>query len=299
MEWLNDMALFVEVVNAKGFGKAADNLGIAKSTLSVRIAKLEQHLGLQLLNRTTRKVEATEAGRLYYERAARIVEEARLAHLALNDMLHTPSGVLSVTMPEEFAQTVVAPWLPEFCAQYPQIEMRLYLSPRVVDLIGEPFDVAVRMGEQPDSSLVARRLTTFVGGLYASPDYLNAHGEPQHPTDLTAHQCLRFHHADWHNEWRLSDGADTVLVPIRGRLMCNSPGMNLRLAAAGLGIAVLPDVLTGQEVAAGRLKHILPQWKGAGVPVYAVTATRLLPAKTLAFIDFLHERLQENNCASP
>ena len=291
MEWLNDMALFVEVVNAKGFGKAADKLGIAKSTLSVRIARLEQHIGLQLLNRTTCKVEPTEAGRLYYEKAARIVEEARLAHQQLDDMLHEPSGVLAITMPNEFAQTVVAPVLPEFCARYPQIALEFYLSPQRVDLVGEPFDVAIRTGEQPDSALISRQLARLNGGLYAAPAYLAQHGSPQTPDELAQHQCLRFQ-AGFRDEWRLTNGQESITLPVRGKLLSNSPGMNARLAAAGMGIAALPHVVVREYIAAGTLQHILPQWQTAEIPVYAVTATRLLPAKTQAFISFLAEKIR-------
>ena len=174
MEWLNDMALFVEVIHAKGFSRAADNLGIAKSTLSVRIAKLEKRIGLQLLNRTTRKVEPTEAGKIYYAKAIHIIEEAKQVHQQLNNMLSQPTGILSVTMPNEFANTVIAPVLPEFCQRYPQISLEFYLSPQRVDLIGEPFDVAIRMGKQPDSNLISRLLAKLTGGLYAAPPLFSA-----------------------------------------------------------------------------------------------------------------------------
>lgn len=291
MELLNDMALFVEVVNAKGFGKAADNLGIAKSTLSVRIARLEQHIGLQLLNRTTRKVELTEAGRMYYAKAARIVEEARLAHQQLDELLSQPAGALSVTLPSDLAQSVLAPILPAFFERYPGIALELYLSPRRVDLVGEPFDVALRMGAQPDSGLISRMLTRFTGGLYAAPGYLARHGEPQMLDDLSRHSCLRFH-AGFREEWKLFQGEQVVTLPIQGRLLTNSPGMNTRLAVAGLGIAMLPDVLARQDVQAGRLKHVLPQWKMPEVPLYAMTSTRLLPAKVQVFLDFVAEHFK-------
>lgn len=293
---LDDMALFVEVVQAKGFAKAADKLGLAKSTLSVRIARLEQHIGLQLLNRTTRKVEPTEAGRLYYEKAARIVEEARLAHQQLDDMLRQPAGVLSVTMPNEFAQTVMAPMLPAFCARYPQIALEFYLSPQREDLVDKPFDVAVRTGAQPDSGLVSRLLARLDGGLYAAPAYLARHGAPQHLADLAQHQCLRFH-AGFRDEWRLLSGDERVNVPIAGKLLSNSPGMNARLAAAGLGIAVLPHVVAREQVAAGALQQVLPQWRTEPVPVYAISTTRLLPAKAQVFVDFVADKLRAGQAA--
>lgn len=291
MEWLNDMALFVEVANVKGFGKAADNLGMATSTLSVRIARLERHIGLQLFNRTTRRVELTEAGRLYYEKAARIVEEARLAHQQLNNMLAQPAGVVNVTMPSEFAQHVLSPHLPEFCARYPQIAIHFHLTPNRVDLVGEPFDLAIRMGAQPDSGLISRVLARVHGHLYASPAYLAQHGPPQAPQDLAQHACIRFY-SGLRDEWVLSDGKHHCSIAVRGQFMSNSPGMNTRLAVAGLGIAVLPEVLVREEVATGALQKVLPQWRSGEVPICAVTTTRLLPAKVQVLIDFLSEKLR-------
>lgn len=292
MEWLNDMALFVEVIHAKGFSRAADNLGIAKSTLSVRIAKLEKRIGLQLLNRTTRKVEPTEAGKIYYAKAIHIIEEAKQVHQQLNNMLSQPTGILSVTMPNEFANTVIAPVLPEFCQRYPQISLEFYLSPQRVDLIGEPFDVAIRMGKQPDSNLISRLLAKLTGGLYAAPHYLAQHGTPQNLAELTQHECLRFQ-AGFRDEWQLIHNDEQVTLPIQGKLLSNSPGMNARLAIAGLGIAVLPDVVAREAVMNGKLQKILPQWRSVEVPIYAITATRLIPIKTQVFIDFVAEKITE------
>ena len=248
MELLDDMALFVEVVRAGGFGKAAARLGLATSTLSVRISRLEQRLGLLLLHRSTRRVEMTEAGRLYYERAWRIVQEARLAHEELGQMRAQPAG--------------------------------------------EGFDVALRMGQLPDSPLVARLLARLGGGLYAAPHYLAAHGQPRTPQELAQHECLLFQTATAEaGRWTLHRGAQQALVAVRGRVTGDNIGLIVRLAAAGLGVTALPDLLAQPEVAAGRLQKVLPQWQTPEQPLHALTATRLLPAKTRAWLDFLKANL--------
>ena len=164
MEYLNDMALFVEVVKAKGFRGAGEVLGIPNSTISRRIAALEKSIGLRLLHRTTRKVELTEAGQLYYERCRRIVDEARIAHEQLGEMLAQPSGVLRASLPVDFAMIYMAPLMVEFARRYPGITFDLDLTPRRVDLVTEPFDVAIRMGESANSNLIAR-LLEFIGQL--------------------------------------------------------------------------------------------------------------------------------------
>ena len=293
MELLDDMALFVEVVRAGGFGKAAARLGLATSTLSVRISRLEQRLGLLLLHRSTRRVEMTEAGRLYYERAWRIVQEARLAHEELGQMRAQPAGVLRVAAPVDLAQTALAPLLPGFMQRHPHIELHLHLSARRVDLAGEGFDVALRMGQLPDSPLVARLLARLGGGLYAAPHYLAAHGQPRTPQELAQHECLLFQTAAAAEagRWALHRGAQQALVAVRGRVTGDNIGLIVRLAAAGLGVAALPDLLAQPEVAAGRLQKVLPQWQTPEQPLHALTATRLLPAKTRAWLDFLKASL--------
>ncbi|TRX76415.1 LysR family transcriptional regulator [Pseudomonas mangiferae] len=288
MELLNDMALFVEVVNAKGFRRAAEATGIPNSTLSRRISALEKAIGLRLLHRTTRKIELTEAGQRYFERCRRIVDEARLAHEHLGDMLAQPSGVLRASLPVDFATTYLAPLIAEFAHLYPGITFDLDLTSRRVDLVSEPFDVAIRIGESEPSHLIARPLTTFTPHLYASPRYLDQAGEPDTPEALQQHRCLGMLKA---TAWTLHAGTRTVTVPVSGRFLLNSMGMIRRLATLDMGIVLMPDELVADELAQGTLRRLLPHWHGAPQPVYAVTETRLLPAKTQRFIEFLRERL--------
>ncbi|MGF6147482.1 D-malate degradation protein R [Kingella potus] len=259
MDYLSDMALFVEVAQANGFSRAAAKLGIPQSTLSRRIAALEAALGLRLFNRSTRRLELTGAGAYYLERALPIITEARLLHGQLDDM--------RVSLPVDMAYQMVAPLLPEFAERHPLLRIDFDVTPRQVDLISEPFDLAVRTGKLPDSGYIATPLAAFSGCLYAAPSYLTRHGEPQSPQDLANHPCLRY-------------GA-------------NSPGMIRQMAAAGLGIALLPEILVREDVAQSSLKAILPNWRSETTPVHALTATRLITANVRAFVGFLREKWAE------
>lgn len=286
MELLNDMALFVEVVKARGFRHAAEAVGMPNSTVSRRISALEKAIGLRLLHRTTRKIELTEAGQIYFERCKRIVDEARLAHEQLGEMLAQPSGMLRASLPVDFANIYLAPFIAEFARRYPGITFDFDLTPRRVDLVSEPFDVAIRMGKPPDSNLIARPLANLPCYLYASPRYLEQSGEPRHPSDLPRHECLVFPKA---NTWTLHNADESVEVAVGGRFQLNSVGLIRRLASLDLGIAVLPEQIVAEDVALVRLRRILPDWEGSPTPVYAITETRLLPAKTQRFIEFLRE----------
>lgn len=290
MELLNDMALFVEVAKARSFRRAAEVIGMPNSTLSRRISGLEQAIGLRLLHRTTRRIELTEAGQLYYERCRRIVDEARLAHEQLGEMLAQPSGLLRASLPVDLATGMLAPLIAEFARRYPGISFEFDLTPRRVDLVAEPFDVAIRMGESPSSNLIARKLALLSRYLYASPRYLDRAGEPTLPAELSQHDCLRLRTAEA-ERWTLQRGDETAEVAVGGRFLLNSVGMLRRLAILDLGIAVLTEEFVADDLAEGRLRRVLPQWQATPIPVYAITETRLLPAKTQRFIEFLRERL--------
>lgn len=288
---LNDMALFVEVVKAKSFRGAAEAIGMPNSTLSRRIGALEKAIGLRLLHRTTRKIELTEAGQIYFDRCKRIVDEARLAHEQLGDMLAQPSGVLRASLPVGFANVFLVPLIAEFARLYPSISFEFDLTPRRVDLVTEPIDVAIRMGESPSSGLIARQIARLPRYLFASPHYIDLAGELNQPADLSRHECLRLRTTEA-DEWTLRHASVTVKVAVAGRFLLNDVGMIQRFATLGLGIAVLADDVAAQDVDEGRLRRVLPQWQATPISVYAITETRLLPAKTQHFIDFLREQLR-------
>ncbi|MCW2319000.1 DNA-binding transcriptional LysR family regulator [Rhodoblastus acidophilus] len=290
MDHLNDMALFVEVVKAKSFRQAADVLDMPNSTLSRRIATLEQAIGLRLLNRTTRRVELTEAGQLYFDRCKRIVEEARIAHEQLAEMVARPTGLLRVSLPVDFATTYLAPLLPEFAARYPGISVELDLTPRNVDLVAEPFDLAIRAGSVSQPNLIVQVIARVSAALFAGAGYLARYGEPKHPDELAQHECLAMRAAD---TWTVSAGETRVEAKLGGRFRMNSVAMMRRLAALDMGIVMLPERIVADDLASRKLRRILPAWKGPQTPFYAVTETRLLPAKTQRFIEFLRDRLRE------
>jgi len=291
LEYLNDMALFVEVVKMRSFRGAAESMNMPSSTLSRRITSLEKQIGLRLLHRTTRKIELTEAGQLYFDRCKRIVDEARLAHEQLGELLARPSGLLRASLPVDFANIYLAPLIADFARLYPGITFDFDLTPRQVDLVSDPVDVVIRMGEPANSNLIARKLATLQRGLYASPHYLRVSGEPRDPAELVHHECLRMSGASA-DKWTLTSEGAVEQVQVGGRFELNSVGMLRRLASLDLGIALLPAGIAAPDVEAGVLQRVLPQWQATPVPVYALTETRLLPAKTQRFIEYLRDQLE-------
>src|SRR6267154_2495624 len=260
------MRLFVEVARTKSFRRAADALDMPNSTLSRHIAELEKTIGLRLLHRSTRKVELTEAGEVYFKRCQSIVEEARIAHESLLDVVERPTGTLRVSMPADLATDYLAPIIADFAKTYPLIAFEFDLSPRLVDLQTEPFDLAIRIGPPPT-----------------------------HPNDLDRHVVCIVQGATRLGEVARTfhRGDESVDVMIGTRFAMNSVALSRALAVGGVGLAVLNNVLALDDVTLRRLVRVLPDWRLAPVQVHAVTETRLLPARTRLFIDFLKARLRE------
>lgn len=295
-EMLNDMALFVATVQANGFSRAAERLDIAKSTLSTRITALENDLGVRLLNRTTRKIELTEAGQIYFDKACAILDEATALKEHLHNFSTQPTGTLTITMTDDFGKMFLAPLLVEFCERYPAIRLNLHLSQNIDDLIGERFDLAIRMGRMENSNLIAQTLSHQRLRLYAHPDYIEKIGNPKTPKSLPETGYLLFK-SDFESEWILKNNDKTIALPVCGDIKSNSPGMNAYLAAQGLGIALLPEIAAMPFVKQGSLKTILPDFCTAEIPIYAVTTSRLIPEKTRLLIAFLKEKLKSVNMA--
>jgi DNA-binding transcriptional LysR family regulator len=296
VELLSCMRLFVEVARTKSFRGAAEALGMPNSTLSRHISELEKTIGLQLLHRSTRKVELTAAGEVYFKRCQSIVDEARIAHESLLDVVERPSGTLRVSMPVDLATGHLTPILRDFANAYPLISFEFDVTPRRVDLQSDSFDLAVRIGPPPTtpSTLVARQIALLPRYLYASPGYLKAAAPLAHPSDLTKH-VLCIGQGDTSQEAAsrtFHRGEEGVDVMIASRFRMNSVGLSRALAVSGVGIAVLDSELARDEVASGRLRRILPDWSLTPVPVYAITDTRLLPARTRLFIDFIKARMK-------
>lgn len=297
MELLSYMRLFVEVARTRSFRRAAEALDMPNSTLSRHIAELEKTIGLRLLHRSTRKVELTEAGEVYFKRCQSIVEEARIAHESLLDVVERPSGTLRVSMPVDLATGSLAPILADFSRAYPLIAFEFDLTPRRIDLQAEPFDLAIRIGPPPTapSMLVARQIALLPRYLYAAPGYLKNAPPLTGPDDLRHHVlCVARGTLKQGDVWRtLYRGDETVEVMTPTRFAMNSVGLSRSLAAQGVGIAAMDAELARDHVAAGRLVRVLPDWSLSPVQVHAITETRLLPARTRLFIEFLKGRLSE------
>lgn len=291
---LNDIALFVEVAKRKSFSQAAEALGIPASTLSRRITDLELNVGVKLLHRSTRRIDLTEAGLMYFESCRPIIEEARVAHDQLLDMAAQPKGRLRVSMPASLAQLVLPAVIRDFRSQHPDIECDFDLSLAPIDPITNPFDLALRFGKQPDSNLVARQLVLMDHRLYASPDYLSLHGTPRTPADLGHHECLRPAMSDAFSYWILHSGEKVERVAVSGRLAANNVGMLSRFASQGLGIAPLLFLdAIDQPFREKGLVRVLPEWALTPIPLFALLPSRTIPAKTRAFLDFIQPRLTD------
>lgn len=287
-EVLRDIALFVEVARTKSIKRAAQALGMPDSTLSRRITLLEK----SLLHRTTRRIDLTEAGQVYYAQCKQIVEAAERAQHQLRDMAGTPQGRLRLSLPVDFSTLFLAPLIAEFAGVYPKITFDLNLSERWVDLTQEGVDLSIRLGLQPDSDLTARHLGDIRYELYASPEYLQLNGSPGHPADLARHSCIRMVCPHWDEIWTLMKEQQSVQVSVAERIAVNNIALVRRFATLGVGIAPLDAPLAREDVEAGRLVRVLPQWHFHPVPVFALTPTKLLPAKTRTFIEFLAERMK-------
>lgn len=247
-------------------------------------------MGLRLLNRTTRKVEPTEAGLLYFDRCKRLVEEARIAHEELSAMLASPTGTLRVSLPVDFAVQWLAPIMPEFARLYPGLEIDFDLTPRNVDLVSEPFDLAIRMASPKHGGLISRVIGRVTANLYASPGYVERHSLDG-VRRLEELDCLTMPMTPI---WRLRNGEEAFEVRVRSAYKANSVAFLRTLAVQGMGVAFMPEAAVAAEIAAGTLVRVLAPWEGEPAPIYAVTETRLVPAKTQRFIEFLSASLRED-----
>ncbi|MGH8455761.1 MAG: LysR family transcriptional regulator [Stenotrophobium sp.] len=291
MEDLAHMVTFARVVKAGSFAGAARHLKVTSSVASKHVAKLEQALGVRLLNRSTRKLSLTEAGAAYYEHCARIVGEVESSQRALAELQAVPRGLLRVTVPVPVASTL-GPLLREFLERYPEIQLDLDASNRVVDLAEEGFDVAIRFARTLPPNVVARLLLSMRLHLYASPQYLQRAGVPQHPTDLSRHNCLIVPVAMPDSIWRFTRGGERVEVSVHGRLQSNTVEALRDLVLGGTGVTLLPDNMAENDIREGRLMPLLTDWEVEPiVTLYAVyLPTRHLAPKLRVFVDFLVER---------
>jgi len=299
MEQLNpsDLLIYARVAESGSFSRAGERMGLPKSTVSRRIAQLEEQLGERLILRTTRRLTFTEFGLQLLEHARQVAAEVDAVKALSEHRQAQPSGRLRVSMPSEIATLLLEEMLAAFTAMHPAVSMEMDLSPRRVDLLAEGFDLALRIGElQDDATLVARKLAILSNGLYASPAYLAEHGEPKTPQDLTRHKGVLL--LKRNNEpmvWTLVKEGERWEGRPPSTFAANSPDLLMRMATLGCGIAAVSDRLTQALVKSGKLRRVLPDCCLPPDTVWAVFAgRRLLPAKTRAFIEMLHAALDDS-----
>lgn len=298
----NDLLIFARVAELGSFSRAAERIGLPKSTVSRRLSALEQRLGERLLLRTTRRQTLTEFGLQLLEHARQVAAEVDAVAALSERRRAAPGGRLRVSMPSDFANLLLGDAIAAFVSLHPGIALELDLSPRRVDLLGEGFDLAVRMGPLADDGLLAARaLRVFTSGLYASPAYLAASGRPATPQDLAAHHAIRLLGGNGEPvAWRLSRGDERWEGVPPGRLTANSPEFLIRLARGGAGIAAVPDHFTQADVRRGLLTRVLPEWCLPPQTAFAVfPGRRLMPAKTRVFIEMLQAALAEEAPVAP
>jgi DNA-binding transcriptional LysR family regulator len=290
---LEALAIFAKVVEFRSFIAAAKDLALSKATVSKAVSRLEARIGARLFNRTSRRLALTDAGRLLTLRAARILADGEAAESEALAQSASPRGLVRLAAPMSFGLSAVAPLMPEFLAQYPEVAVDLDLTDAVVDLIGGGFDAALRIAALPDSSLRARRLRDVHRFLVATPDYLKRHGRPAQPEDLMHHACLCYAYLPTPDVWRFVNAAgEQVQLRPAGPLRANNADALMPALLAGLGLAVQPDFVLGEAIAEGRLEMVMPGWSPPPIALHLVMppgAPR--PARVEALATFLAERL--------
>lgn len=288
MDKLEAMNAFVRVVALGSYAEAGRALGLTRSAVSKAVMELEQLLGARLLDRTTRRVSATEAGLAYYESCVDILARVDETEMQVSRLHDEPKGVLKINAPVSFGVLHLGPLIAQLMASYPALKIELTLNDRFIDPIEEGVDVTIRIGVLADSSLIARRLATARRVLVAAPAYLKELGVPKRPEDLMQHRCLNYGHTTTLQRWQLTRDGQPINAAINS-VLCSNNGDVLRAAAlGGQGITKLPTFLVGPDVKAGRLNVVLPETPPTGLGLFALYApNRYLAAKTRLLVDFL------------
>jgi DNA-binding transcriptional LysR family regulator len=282
--------VFVAVVENGGFTAAARTLGISKSAVSKRINQLEAHLGVRLLHRTTRKLSLTEAGERYFEHAIQALAAANQAEDAVAELQGEPQGQLRICSPMSFGRLHVAPLIPKLFKRYPKLQIDLVMDDRKVDLVAGGFDVAIRAGNLPDSTLIARKLAPVRQVLCASPDYLDRYDRPGTPAELSGHNCVLYSYSTDADKWTLIGEGGPETVTVSGSYKVNNSEALLEALREGVGIGRLPTFVAGPDLKAGRLVKLFESYRIPEFTLYAVFPEReYLPAKLRVFLDFAIE----------
>jgi DNA-binding transcriptional LysR family regulator len=285
--------VFVRVVDAGSFTRAAEQLRISRPVVSKYVSRLEDRLGVRLLNRTTRRLSLTEAGRIFHQRSQRGLQDIEQAEAEVSRLQKNPRGVLRLNTPMSFGILHIAPLLPEFQARYPDVSIDMNLDDRQVDVIEEGFDVSVRIAELPDSSLVARRLAPCRHVVVAAPAYLERHGRPRTPEDLRDHNIIIFsHQASLDDRHFVAPDKRPVSVAVSGTLQANNSLALREALLAGAGIMRTPTFVVGRDIQAGRLVPLLGNYQALEISIFLVYPQRRhLSPKVRAFLDFMAEKI--------
>jgi DNA-binding transcriptional LysR family regulator len=283
------LAIFAKVVELRSFAAAAGELSLSRATVSKAVTRLEQRLGARLFNRTSRRLALTDAGQKLSGHAARLLADGEAAENEALAQSVAPRGLVRFAVPMTFGLKTVAPILPEFLKQYPDVAIDLHLSDAMVDLIGEGFDLGLRIASLPDSSLIARRLCAMPRHTVASPAYLKAHGRPTHPMHLAEHRCLGYAYLSTPGVWQFTNAkGEQASVRPSGPLRVNNGEALMPALLAGLGIADLPDFIAGDAIASGKVEVILKDWKQTEGAVHLVMPPGgPRPARVEVLADFL------------
>jgi len=288
---LNRDRLFVAILEEGSFVAAATRLGMSSSRASKLLSRLESELGVRLINRTTRSLSPTEAGRAYYDRLRPLLEEYDSLDLSIRNISGEPRGRLRLTAPLTFGALELAPALNDFAARFPEIELDVSFSDRAVNLVDEGFDMAVRIGRPEDSSLISRKLCDVRILLVASPDYIERHGAPAAPADLAEHECIIDTNYRDPDRWAFHVAGEEQLQPVQGRIRYSNAEASLRAAVAGLGLARLPAFVAGAALHSGEVIRLLEDFEIEPYGVHALYPhSRHLATKVRVLVDFLAER---------
>ncbi|WP_338868605.1 LysR family transcriptional regulator [Myxococcus stipitatus] len=290
---LDEILVFMSVVDAGSFVGGGRGVGLTRSAAGKALARLESRLGVRLLHRTTRQVSLTDDGRVFHEHCLQVLSALEDAEASVGRHTGTPQGVLRLTVPGAFGRLLVLPLLDEYLRAWPEVQVEVSFTDRVVDLIEEGFDLAVRIhAASADTRLVSRLVARHRVFVCAAPSYLRARGEPTTLEELAEHDCLLFSSQTRRQRWRLREkGGDWVSVEGRSRLRLDSGEAIRDAAVAGLGLAWLPGFLVDEDLEHGRLKAVLPSCESEAVPIMALyPSKRFLPAKVRRFIDLMVER---------
>lgn len=295
MDRYQEMASFVAVVEAGSFVAAAEASGLSKAAVSRHVADLEKRLGARLLHRTTRRLSLTDDGQAFFSRAKEVLAATEEAEAEISSRSGEATGLLRINAPLSFGVLHLAPLWGRFARENPKVSLDISLSDRVVDLVDEGFDLAVRITNLPSSQLVSRKLACTRMLLCASPGYLAAHAVPREPEDLAGHEIISYSYWSGRDEWTFTDAdGQPASVRIGARIHANNGDTCRAAALADQGIILQPDFIVGQDLRRGALVELLPHWQAGNIDIHAVYPTRkFLPAKTRRLVDFLVEAFAE------